>query len=471
MSFVWSWALLLAAATIAAPARASEGIGEALAAAERDVKESQQQLAALREAIAAEKLPMTRRLGSLEERLRELRQEYEGLTRNLDAGSLEVAGLQSETKLRQDEIAYLGNLLDEYVRGFESRLNPGETERYQGAIEVAKQAPGNSNLPLQEKLERQLAAAEASLDRAEEVVGGSRFEGSAVDPQGAVTEGRFALVGPVAVFASADGSVSGLAVAQSGSSRPAVRPLEGDLGASVASLVAEGSGFLPLDPTRGAALKQLVQRGSLVGLFRKGGPIMWPLLAVSVLALATVLERMTFIVVERRNRDERALQELLAAVEAGRVDDAVAVAGRTRFYVVRALAYGLTHREKSLPSALLYASAQEVKRFSRGLPILDTTITIAPLLGLLGTVTGMMNSFSLIGGELSAPAAITGGIAEALIATAFGLGIAILALIPFNYLNARIEEVRHELDAAATQLELLLQPHGRPLPAAAGADA
>ena len=85
-------------------------------------------------------------------------------------------------------------------------------------------------------------------------------------------------------------------------------------------------------------------------------------------------------------------------------------------------------------------------------------ITLAPLLGLLGTVTGMMGSFSLIGGELSTPGAITGGIAEALIATAFGLGIAITALIPFNLLNSRREKASLEIESAATQL-LLMQPH------------
>ena len=137
---------------------------------------------------------------------------------------------------------------------------------------------------------------------------------------------------------------------------------------------------------------------------------------------------------------------------------AIRISKESKFYVVRALGYALAHREKSLASALLYAQEMELKRFRRGIPILDMVITLAPLLGLLGTVTGMMGSFSLIGGELSTPGAITGGIAEALIATAFGLGIAITALIPFNLLNTRMEKARLEIESAATQLELLMHP-------------
>ena len=77
---------------------------------------------------------------------------------------------------------------------------------------------------------------------------------------------------------------------------------------------------------------------------------------------------------------------------------------------------------------------------------------------MLGTVTGMIHAFGLLGGrELDAPQAITGGIAQALIATAFGLGIAITALIPFNFLNSKLEEARHDIEDAATQLELHLQ--------------
>ena len=100
----------------------------------------------------------------------------------------------------------------------------------------------------------------------------------------------------------------------------------------------------------------------------------------------------------------------------------------------------------------------ELNRFTRGLSILDTIITLAPLLGLLGTVTGMIRSFGMLSGvELGAPAGITGGIAEALIATAFGLGVAITALLPFNLLNASEEAARLELQEVASRAELLLK--------------
>jgi biopolymer transport protein ExbB len=276
-------------------------------------------------------------------------------------------------------------------------------------------------------------------------------------------------VGPVALFASSDGSAAGVAVPQTGSVNPAVRPVDENVSVAVSNIVREGSGAMPLDASRGGALTELVKRTSIVHIFKKGGPIMWPLLFVSILASAAVLERMVFLARERSRSDRRALSSFMAAVEHGRFDEAVAVSRRTNDYVVRSLGYALAHREKSLASALLYANAQEIKRFSRGVPILDTSITVAPLLGLLGTVTGMMRSFSLIGGDLGAPAAITGGIAEALIATAFGLGIAIVAVVPYNYLNNRTEEARHELEAAAAQLELLAKPwqEGSAAPAAA----
>ena len=192
-------------------------------------------------------------------------------------------------------------------------------------------------------------------------------------------------------------------------------------------------------------------------IFQKGGPIMWPLLCTSMVAVTVVFERVLFIVRERRKRQPEVVEKILGSVERGDLKAATKLADGTEDFVARTLVYAIQHREKSLSNALLRAAGRELKRFNRGLAILDTIITLAPLLGLLGTVTGMIHAFGLIGGqELEAPAAITGGVAEALIATAFGLGIAITALIPFNYLNARLEEARQEIQDATTHLELLV---------------
>lgn len=195
----------------------------------------------------------------------------------------------------------------------------------------------------------------------------------------------------------------------------------------------------------------------MIQIFLKGGPIMWPLLLTSLTALTFVFERLLFIVREKRKRQPEVVEKILDDIEHGDIPAAIQSGTGSEDFVARTLVYALKHREQSLSSALLRAAANELKRFNRGLAMLDTIITLAPLLGLLGTVTGMIHSFGLLGAsELGAPAAITGGIAEALIATAFGLGIAITALLPFNYLNSRLEEARHEIEDAATHLELLL---------------
>jgi biopolymer transport protein ExbB len=199
----------------------------------------------------------------------------------------------------------------------------------------------------------------------------------------------------------------------------------------------------------------------MIQMFIKGGPIMWPILVASIVALTVVVERLFFILAERVRRQPQAVGEILGRVEKGDVDGAIRIGEASRDFVARVLTYGLVHRDKSVSDALLRASNWELKRFNRGLTILDTIITLAPLLGLLGTVTGMIHSFGLLGAsELGAPAAITGGIAEALIATAFGLGVAITALLPFNYLNARLEEARLEIQDAASHIELNLMKRG-----------
>ena len=194
-------------------------------------------------------------------------------------------------------------------------------------------------------------------------------------------------------------------------------------------------------------------------LFEAGGPIMWPVLLVSFMMITVAVERIIFILRENGRRQPELVDKMLELVEAKDIDGALELGKKSQDYVARILVYAINHKEHSLGNAFTRAANQEMQRFSQGLPTLDTCITAAPLLGLLGTVTGMMKTFaSLGGGDIGAAAGqITGGVAEALIATACGLLIAVCGLLPFNILNARVEQARHEVEDASNSLEIILK--------------
>ncbi len=195
-------------------------------------------------------------------------------------------------------------------------------------------------------------------------------------------------------------------------------------------------------------------------LFKHGGPIMWPILVVSFLLITVAIERVLFIIRENRRREPELVDKMLEKGEANDIEGAVELGKKSQDYVARILVYAITHKEHSLANAFTRAASQEMQRFSQGLPTLDTCITAAPLLGLLGTVTGMMGTFAALNsgsGDIgSAATKITGGVAEALIATMCGIAIAVMGLLPFNYLNARSEEARHDIEDASNSLEIII---------------
>ena len=199
----------------------------------------------------------------------------------------------------------------------------------------------------------------------------------------------------------------------------------------------------------------------LVDNFIKGGYIMWPILLVSITAIAVVLERIFWWLFRWMRRDPKRIEKVFTAIETGDIAEASRLSRGSRDPVLRMMWNGLNHQHASLQGALQVAAGIEIKRASRFLVVMDTLVTLAPLLGLLGTITGLMKSFSFLGNEELAVQAVTGGIAEALIATAAGLGIAIFALIPFNFFTSRVSNLEFELQTAATNLEVMLEAHNK----------
>lgn len=195
-------------------------------------------------------------------------------------------------------------------------------------------------------------------------------------------------------------------------------------------------------------------------LFKHGGPIMWPVIILSFVTVTVTIERILFIIKENASRDDEVVEKMLEKVENRDIDGAIAVGKGSNDFVARILVYALTHKEHGLSNAFMRASGQELRRFSQGMPTLDTCVMSAPYVGLLGTVTGMMNTFGALGtgADISeSSAAITGGVAEGLIATACGLAIALFGLFPFNYVQSKIEEAKSDISDANNALELIIR--------------
>jgi len=192
----------------------------------------------------------------------------------------------------------------------------------------------------------------------------------------------------------------------------------------------------------------------MLSFFSNGGPLMYPLLGCSLVALTVIMDRAIFWLqlVWRGNGAKR--QAVLGFCQNGDWQTALKECSQTKDHILNVLNNGIEAGAATATKQMELAAYDVLKRMQRYMAVLDTVITVAPLLGILGTVIGIIASFDVLGASgIEQPRAVIAGIAQALITTATGLAIAVVTLLPYNYFNGRIRAETALIEEYATRLE------------------
>ncbi len=190
---------------------------------------------------------------------------------------------------------------------------------------------------------------------------------------------------------------------------------------------------------------------------------MYPLLLVSVVSLTLIIERLLFFGTIK-NLDVSLLHRIQQLIAGKKIDDAMTLLKEQKTPVADVLMTGVGNidaKTDDIDLAMEQHAVSIIPQLESRLWILDTIITMAPLLGLLGTITGMINAFQIFSTRgLNQPTAISGGVGEALIATATGLIVAVMTLLFYNYFNFRVRRLIKDMEFASNEFIRMVRQAG-----------
>lgn len=407
------------------------------------------ELSALREQIKEEQIPLARELNQIQAQLREKRAEADRSQRLRDNAQVDLGRLRDIVTARRDEVDYLANLVNEYGGALDVRLGAIEGQRYDQQMDRFVAIGNDAELTKQQKLLQQLEILRTGLDRIENLMGGAVFDGQAVAPGGAIENGRYLVIGPQAFFSSQ--SAAGLALS-TGTATPSVIPLGEDLDSLVRGVIQSGQGELPVDVTLGTALAIKREDETWLEHIEAGGFWMIPILGFAIVALLIAIYK-AFEIMRVKMPEPGSIRDVLSLLNEGRDAEALERARAVRGPVGAMLVDAVQHADESkeLVEEVMYERMLEVQpKLERLLPMIAVTAATAPLLGLLGTVTGMITTFKLITIFGTGDAkSLSSGISEALITTEYGLIVAIPALIMHALLSRRAQSVMAHMERNA----------------------
>ena len=457
--------VLIALAPCGLASAATNTLDEAVLQTQQEIKTELEALTALRADIARQRAPISDRHRELAAAVRAKRETVEHTREAKRYGEQQRKALNADVVQLEEECQFALTALSEYRRGLETRLTAAEMQRYRHSLDAV-----DASLAAATDFSRLSMAAEALLPKAaqwgRDRMGGHRFNGAALNSVGLEERGAFLVMGPICYFSNTNG-VGGLVLTQFGSDSPAYydrhTPQQRD---AITFLLAGAEVTVPLDVSNGDGLRISEAGDSLSEQIGKGGFVMVPLLLIGVMAIALTLWKLLELR-GMRQAPTAPLDSIMKHLESGDIDQATRAARALHAplstLIEEALAYRDSPREH-LEEILHERILAMVPRLERHLGTLAVFGGVAPLLGLLGTMTGMIHTFDLVTlfgtGEARL---LSGGISEALITTKFGLAVAIPVLLVHAFLARRVRTIIGGLENAAVRFVNMLKI-GAPTP-------
>jgi biopolymer transport protein ExbB len=448
----------LLACTLLTGLAGADNFDEAIQRAATDyanrLRQANEELTRTRERIAGEKAPLLQELRATEDRIITLEREAIRLTTGQEESVTTKRRLLRDIEDVRKTGAYVTTLAGDALKAFTEGLPPGEealvTERLQElqqALETAAAAGTGGPAALD--------IAGFLLERTERVLGGQLVAGRAMNAaDNLVQDGTLAFVGPEVFFQPAGGGPAGAVRLREGSRQPVYYPQAAWSADESAALFAGRLGSLPVDSSGGKALRLQQTGGTVLEHIAKGGKVAFAIVLVGLVALLLMIHKFIDVAAMRVDGSARVPACLRAVASGARAEAEAAVGGLSRT-TREIFAEGLKHLdapvnilEERLEAVLL---GQRL-HFERRLPLLAVIATAAPLMGLLGTVVGMVKTFTLITVFGTGNAAkLSSGISEVLVATELGLAVAIPALVVHGFLAHRINKNMARLERQALE--------------------
>jgi biopolymer transport protein ExbB len=431
--FFFVFALTLAAGGIAF----AQDVQTAQEKAEQDLKLARQQMQDLQREILAEQGKLVLEVDEIDTAVLKQEKRLRELLRAEDQVAGKQRQLNNELASRKGEFEYTLATLKSYGGSLKDRIHPAEKQDFGLVLEEQRKKAEAASDDLVLEVQNRLAFLALGADRLVEIAGGKRFQGKAVIDGNIVKEGGIAMLGPIGYFASDDGEFAGFtAFSPEGVDFPGTIPLP-EAGEGVRELVTTGKAVVPVDASMGKAI-QMARTQKTIGEYLEGGGVVgFGILGLGLAALLIALWKLLEInrfPIPGRKKLNQIIDDLLAhnpeaalakAQKISGLGGKLVEAGVTNFY----------DKRRVLEDALLERLGTIQPRLERLLPFLALVAAAAPMMGLLGTVLGIMETFAMMsaGGETDS---FAGGISKALITTAMGLIVAIPVIIIHGMLKS-----------------------------------